>query len=443
MPSTKQLLACLALGALLATSCSPPAPLPKKVSGATPSTVPERPSPHQVESLHPSPSTPRPEVSRPSPRPTRIAGNEIEKLSAEIVASHQTERAKAQALYEWVAKNIRYDIDAYNARDLPNPAPLNVLATRSGVCEGYARLYVALAEAAGLESVMISGFSKGFSPDVVARANEPDHAWCAVRFEGEWHLLDPTWGAGHISQSGKFEANPTLDWFAVQPEQFVTSHLPEEERWQLLSPARSSEEFWSHPSVSSLYFRYGLKVQDQTGDTIRLAGNSELHITTQRECRLMARVFRDGQEIEGEHTLVERRGKEFRIAFSTPAAGSYRLVIFAGELDTNRAESALVYNLESSSAGRSFPQTLQSFTDEQVRLISPRAALRSGESTELVLEAPGASALMAVIANEQLRFEKSGERFTLALEPRGEKVTVYGNYDGGNQYSGLLEFSVR
>ncbi len=435
MSSTRHVLATLSLLAWLTVSCSPPAPLPKE-TGKKPS----------VQST-PSGTTSRTTPVRPTPRvatsATPIVGDEVEVLSAKIVASHRDEKGKAKAIYEWVAKNITYDIAAFVSNDLPNPAPLNVLATKSGVCEGYARLYVALAEAAGLEAVMVTGFSKGFSPDDGGRKSKADHAWCAVKYDGSWHLLDPTWGAGHIDETKQFVANTSTDWFDTPPEQFVTSHLPEDDKWQLLTPAWTAEEFWSHPTVSTLYFTYGLKPQDQVGNTIKLSGTSDLYMTAKRDCRLMAALYAQSQKIEGNYTLVERQGRDFQVAFSTPKAGRYRLVIFVGEPSSNRAESALIYNLESNSGGPPFPQTLKTFTDEEVQLISPRSALSTGRSTELVLQAPGATAMMAVIGEEQIPFHKSGERFTLEVEPRGDKVTVFGNYDGGNQYSGLVEFPVR
>lgn len=426
MSSTRRVFIALGLLAWLALSCSPPAPLPKGTAKKPP-----------VQST-PSRSAPEVEASA-----TPIVGDEVEVLSAKIVASHREEKGKAKAIYEWVAKNITYDIAAFLSNDLPNPAPLNVLATKSGVCEGYARLYVALAEAAGLEAVMVPGFSKGFSPDDGGRKIEADHAWCAVKFDGSWHLLDPTWGAGHIDETKQFVSSYSTDWFDTPPEQFVTSHLPEVDKWQLLTPPWSAEEFWSHPTVSTLYFTYGLKPHDQEGNIIKLSGTSDLYLTAQRDCRLMAALYAQSQKIAGNYTLVERQGRDFHLAFSTPKAGRYRLVIFVGEPSSNRAESALIYNLESSSGGPPFPQTLKTFADKQVRLLSPRSALSPGRSTELVLQAPGATAMMAVIGEEQIPFHKSGERFSLEVEPRGDKVTVFGNYDGGSQYSGLVEFPVR
>ncbi len=426
--SLKSLIASLAVLATLTTACSPPAPLAKKspdVSGRSTPT-PDRPTPQQSQ----------------APTPTKIVGDEIENLALEIAGRIPSEKAKAKAIYEWVAKNITYDIQAYVTNDLPNPAPLNVLATRSGVCEGYARLYVALARASGLEAEMLAGYSKGFSPDENQDRSEPDHAWCAVKFDGVWHLLDPTWAAGHIDENKKFVAKYSESWFDTPAEQFVYTHLPEKSDWQLLSTPVSTEEFWMRPTVTQLYFDYGLGIPDPNNGTLAIEGSSKIVITTQQDCHLMAAVYQDSRRIEENYTLVERQGRESTVSFSTPGRGQYRLMIFAGDPKSEKAESALVFEVKSSAQGPVFPNTSKAFADEQVRLISPRSSVAAGKETEIVLHAPGATALMAVIGEEQIPFEKSGEQFSLKLAPSGDQVNVFGNYDGGSQYRGLVDIPV-
>ncbi len=412
--------------AILTQSCSPPAPLPKQSSPVSKPT-----------SASSDPQTPQPFSSS-----TPIVGDEIEKLSAELTSRISGEKAKAKVLYEWVAKNITYDIQAYITDDLPNPAPLNVLATKSGVCEGYARLYVALARASGLEAEMIAGYSKGFSPDDKQTRTEPDHAWCVVKFDGEWRLLDPTWGAGHIDESKKFIAKYSESWFDTPAEQFVYTHLPEKPQWQLLPTPVSIDEFWMRPTVTSLYFQYGLRVPHPNNGTLAIAGSSDLVVTSERECHLMAALYQGSQRLDEGLTLVERQGRTSTISFSTPGRGQYRLMLFAGEPDSERAESAVVFEVKSSAGGPTYPQTSKAFTDEEVRLVSPRTTLRAGKETEFVLQAPGATALMAVVGDEQIPFDKSGQQFTLKLSPQGGKVNIFGNYDGGSQYRGLVDFSV-
>jgi hypothetical protein len=79
------------------------------------------------------------------------------------------------------------------------------------VCEGYAGLFAALALKAGLEAMVCSGASKGFGhaplqPGEPVPPYKSTHAWNAVKIDnGEWKLIDPCWGAGHIGCPNKGE----------------------------------------------------------------------------------------------------------------------------------------------------------------------------------------------------------------------------------------------
>lgn len=404
----------------LLIGCSPPPALPK---GDTPAVLSVTGTPvaeGQMEEVPP----------------------QVAKLARELVAGQSEQRDKALALYDWVAKNVRYDIASYLSNDLPDPSPDVVLASRLAVCEGYARLYMAMAQAVGLEAVLIPGFSKGFAPD--EDKIEPDHAWNAVKVDGQWVLLDATWGAGHIDERKQFVAEFSRDWFDVEPARFVATHMPSDPKWQLVSPTLSAEEFWAKPTLSNVYFDYDLSLDSHRQGQITSDGMLKLNFSSGKDCRVMAVLYRDAEPLPGEHTLVERQGRDFTVWVWPPSAGDYRLLIFAGPLDSNRTESAVIYTLRASSGseGEQFPKTLQTFLDQEVRLIEPRSGLRQGESTQLVVEAPGANKMLAVVEQEQIRFERDGDRFTARITPRGDKVQVYGGYDESRHLDGLLEFPV-
>ena len=63
-----------------------------------------------------------------------------------------------------------------------------MLRRRKAVCSGYAALFEHLAREAGLEAVTIRGHSKGFMAGT-HQDSELNHAWNAVKIEGQWRLL--------------------------------------------------------------------------------------------------------------------------------------------------------------------------------------------------------------------------------------------------------------
>lgn len=435
--------------------CSPPPPLPKGQGGplATPGLLSTPASGTSASSSPTSASQASSPVSGsgaaglPLVAPTVETQTEpvsaqVTALARELTAGSSTEQDKALALYEWIARNIRYDIVAYHSGQLPDPSPDAVLANRMGVCEGYARLFIAMAQAVGLEAVMVPGYSKGFAPDE-SRA-KPDHAWNAVRLDGKWTLLDVTWGAGHINSEKRFEAEFEKFWFMTPPEQFAATHLPVESKWQLLSPPLDQTTFWTRPSLSQAFFEFELALESHPKAEIESDGTLEIRLSSGRDTRLMAALYQNDAPLPDNHALVERQGRDFIISVRAPRPGDYRLIVFAGPPDSLKGRSAVTYELTARSGSEQvFPKTLRTFGDQQVRLISPRSGLRDGAATEMVIEAPGATDLMAVVNEEQHQFERvGGERFRLRIVAEGEAVGVFGCYDGSTRYDGLLEFPV-
>ena len=83
----------------------------------------------------------------------------------------------------------------------PSQQAGDVFAARTGVCEGYARLMVALGKAAGLEVAYITGYVRDpeqrFDGDPwgndQAVLEGYRHAWNGVKIDDRWYLVDTTW----------------------------------------------------------------------------------------------------------------------------------------------------------------------------------------------------------------------------------------------------------
>lgn len=166
------------------------------------------------------------------------AAQNVRTLSAYLVGTAHTPTSKARRIYRWITQNINYDVPAVRGS---KPAsvyePQQVLQRRQTVCEGYARLFQALAQEAGLEAKVVSGKTHRSISDSAG-----GHAWNAVRLDGNWTLLDCTWGAGYVKGDDYFRA-PTDYYFGLDPKVMVASHFPSDETWQLLETPISQAEF--------------------------------------------------------------------------------------------------------------------------------------------------------------------------------------------------------
>ncbi len=170
-------------------------------------------------------------------------GTEIKKLANYLQKATTTDLEKVRSIYVWITHNIHYDEQAYkNGQKRINRSNEDVLQRKKAVCFGYATLFKALCDEMELESVLISGYSRGTltsSPTL----DEPDHAWNAVKIEENWQLLDATWGSSTLRNNNAFLQTNSDDYFLVEPQSFVLTHLPQDPMWQLLDCPISGEDF--------------------------------------------------------------------------------------------------------------------------------------------------------------------------------------------------------
>ena len=126
----------------------------------------------------------------------------VQTLAAYLVKPARNEHEKIRAIFRWVTENIAYDTDGYFSGQYGDLSPDGVLKSRRAVCDGYAGLFNMLGEAAGLEVVIVTGYSKGYSYAVGDTYDgTTNHAWNAVMIDNQWHLLDATWGAGYLGEN--------------------------------------------------------------------------------------------------------------------------------------------------------------------------------------------------------------------------------------------------
>lgn len=123
------------------------------------------------------------------------SNGEINSFSKTIVAQKYTSTEKSKAIYQWVAKNVKYDYDKAELI-LRNDFTLNSGAiptfnTKKGVCFDYACLYIAMCKANGIKVRLVTG--EGFNG-----SSWSSHAWNQVYIseEEKWVNVDTTFSQG-------------------------------------------------------------------------------------------------------------------------------------------------------------------------------------------------------------------------------------------------------
>lgn len=141
----------------------------------------------------------------------------IRQLAGEITAGKSTERDKAKAIYEYVAKTVAYDVEKLETDDFGwDDSALKTLDLKTGVCQDYSYLAIALLRASDIESRFVEGMARGgWWPS--------RHAWVEAKIDGEWITMDPTWGSGYVDD-GKFVAKYDEKYFDPDMAEFEKTH---------------------------------------------------------------------------------------------------------------------------------------------------------------------------------------------------------------------------
>lgn len=183
----------------------------------------------------------------------------VAQLAYDLTAPFEDEVDKARVLFTWFHHNVAYDAANFLAGTVKHGAtPEDTLRTGMAVCEGYAGLFQALADAVGLGCMTISGGSKGYGykPPTDPYNLPPfrsTHAWNAVWVYGAWRLVEPTWGAGALHNGAYLKRFAPIH-FCPGNREFGRKHFPTDPSHQIVEPHHilSWEQFLLMPERAEI-----------------------------------------------------------------------------------------------------------------------------------------------------------------------------------------------
>jgi len=219
------------------------------------------------------------------------AQESLHSLSEKLLLGAGTDKQKVTAIFRWITDNINYNSSPQRTINPPITAeeegplkPLHervaemVIKRRKAFCDGFARLFTALCDKAGIQSIIICGYAPGGYTRQPARFGV-NHYWNAVLLEGRWQLLDATWASGYINaRTGEFIREFNSRYFLADPAVFILDHFPDDPRWTLLPGNHLPEEFRKSPFRQKAFGKYGFRayspgtgiINASVGDTIVL-----------------------------------------------------------------------------------------------------------------------------------------------------------------------------
>jgi hypothetical protein len=364
----------------------------------------------------------------------------VQSLAAYLIEPAANDREKARAIFRWICENIDYDLEAYFTGRIGSTNSTDVLKSRSSVCSGYSDLFSSLAGEAGLETVKIRGYGKGYSYRPGDNFTGPyNHAWNAVKINGTWYLVDATWGAGYLGNAGYVRLFDD-HYFLTQPSQFIFDHLPDEERWQLLDEPLSKAEFERLVYVESDFFNLELRLGERNG-TLATEGEVNVSVYAPEDVVMMASLESESEVLEG-RTFCQRDKDRYDIRARFPEAGRYILKAYAKRKDDPGVyNSVMQYNINASSAGAGgFPMTFSRFGEVGAYLYSPLdGSLKAGESRHFKIRVPGAAEVAIVCGKEWTKLAAEGDLFEGNVTVAGGDAGVFANF-GGEKWEGMVRY---
>jgi len=197
------------------------------------------------------------------------------KTSYESVAEYlktniPDEFMRAKAVHDFVASWVVYDhagLLADTAFSNGHQSAAMVFKRRLGVCAGYANLTSAMGNAAGIETVVVSGpirwnsdYGLMSAEDVeggefkLAAGDTRSHAWNAMKVNGHWHLVDTTWDKSDATRGVQ------STYLFIPPEVMLADHFPDDSEWQLLTTPKTYGDWLRSPNLDPHAFLHGIRV---------------------------------------------------------------------------------------------------------------------------------------------------------------------------------------
>lgn len=115
--------------------------------------------------------------------------------------------------YDFIINQTEYQLDSVQNQNIQS-----VLVNQTSVCAGYARAFQYLMRKLDIPCIYIEGN---------AGATQQLHAWNQVYMDGNWYLLDCTWGEpNYLETSDSGHESVIYDYFCITTEEMNRSHTP-------------------------------------------------------------------------------------------------------------------------------------------------------------------------------------------------------------------------
>ncbi|MCL7753598.1 transglutaminase domain-containing protein [Polaribacter sp. Z022] len=220
--------------------------------------------------------------------------SKVEDLAKKIAKDFTTDKNKARAVFFWLSKNIRYNLKEYynpsrsykfsyatedekqqKLQALKDELVLEVFKTKVGVCEDYAQAFKKTCDILGLESEVIKGNVR-VNPNKIGKPEKyTNHAWNAVKINGNWLIIDATWAAGY-EMNGKWIQKFDDYFYNIPKEKILKTHFSEDLKWRKDNSKFVKKEFYNQPIFSNSFLNSKATLINQKTGILKVNQSKEI-----------------------------------------------------------------------------------------------------------------------------------------------------------------------
>jgi transglutaminase/protease-like cytokinesis protein 3 len=177
----------------------------------------------------------------------------------------------AYLVFKWISQNI--DIIFFN-EDLDEP--INAYNSGKGTSKALSSLFNNFCTYLKVKSNSISGYLKWRNLNDCEIQNKGNYTWNYIEIKGEYYLLDVS-----MASDLKSSYNDILYfYFGTDPEIFIRSHFPNENKWQLLPEQYTFEKFENMTLLHPFFYLLGFKTISP--DTGKIIGNGTIILASDK-----------------------------------------------------------------------------------------------------------------------------------------------------------------
>lgn len=361
----------------------------------------------------------------------------------------KTDADKVKLFHDWITNNLAYDVSAFLADRIRDQSYETVIKNRKSVCEGNANVLKKMCDLAGIESVKVTGYSRGYGQQLFDKEDFTDsnHAWNAIKIDGEWQLVDATWDAGHIDGK-QFNKKYSTNYLFIEPEQMLYTHFPDDPKWQLMDKPINAKQAAQLPDLRGRFFAYGLSLVDKQEKITNVTNDYMLKVNTPKGIFLSAHVIdRKGNRVPNTTFVQQQEGNVSTVHFLFPTKGEWLGRLYVRTEDEEQFTSCADFGfINSTTNSQKFPKAFETFQQLNGQLKAPLLGpLKAGTTVDFEVVIPNMKKATVVIDGKWNDLEsKSGNRFVGSVQiPKSKAVQLFaakGKKD--TDFKGILEWTV-